>query len=139
MGKFNLFPRKSFDMDSYYSTEEELGMKHIWGVTSNSEVTGLYTMNDFDITYYRKERYYKIGIETIYLFKNKEEEIQYLKNILSMLTGWMNIKNYDTSYKLSLYDIFTDGISIASNFDSLEKLYATFKFIVNAYELDGVA
>ncbi len=60
-------------------------LKFIWGIKSWDDLTGkdsnIYTMNDIDITYNRKEKKYYLGIETAYLFKDKKAIPQYPKKI----------------------------------------------------------
>lgn len=106
----------------------------IWGVKSAddpSNKANLFTMNDIDIIYNKKNRAYTLSIETIYKFTNgKAGEKVYIKNLFNKLTEWMERKGYDTAQELQLYEIFTQGKNINSDFETLEELYAIFKCLV---------
>lgn len=91
-------------------------------------------MNDFDIIYDKKEKKFSMSIETIYMFDNgKEGEKEYIKDIFNTFTQWMISKGYDTTKEVRIYDIFTSGNNINTDFDTLEELYANFKCFVNGF------
>jgi len=91
-------------------------------------------MNDIDITYNKKDKYYFMSIETIYQFKKgRDGEREYIKRLFDKLTEWMISKGYDTSQEVYIYDVFTEGNNINTHFDSLEELYTNFKFLVNGF------
>jgi len=122
-------------MDKLYDIS---GMKCVWGIKSYDDMSGsseasLYTMNDFDITYLEDEKKYVLSVETIYEFSEKNGEKSYIDRILSNFTAWMIDNGYNTNYKVSLYDLFTEGLNITSHFDSIEQAYAVFKVIANAF------
>ena len=122
-------------MNGLYDTD---GMKHIWGIKSYDDLSGsseatLWTMNDFDITYLEDEKKYTLSVETIYEFSEKNGDKSYINRILSNFTSWMIDNGYNTNYKVSLYDLFTEGLNITSHFDSIEQAYAVFKVIANAF------
>ena len=106
--------------------------KFIWGIKSSDDLTGrpadLYTLNDFDIYYRYDTGSYYYSLETIYMFRTKEHEIEYLKGIYKQFTLWMRKKGYKTDYKPNLNDVFgmyPQGIG----FKSIEELYAHFKMM----------
>lgn len=112
-------------------------MEFIWGIKSGDDLCNcecnLYTMNDFCITYFKNTKKYAMSVETIYLFENKNDERKYIKSILDKFTTWMSDNNYDTSKKLSMVDLFTEGVNINTEFDSIEDLYATFKIYADTF------
>lgn len=110
----------------------------IWGIKSYDDLSnneaGLWTMNDIDIVYNKKTKKYLLSIETIYIFENgREGEMEYVKYLFNMLTKWMISQGYDVNKEISFYNIFTEGVNINTEFDSIEDLYATFKFLVNGF------
>lgn len=91
-------------------------------------------MNDIDITYNKKDKYYCMGIETIYMFKNGSQgERNYISVMFDKLTSWMISKGYDTTREVGIYEVFTKGNNINTHYESLEDLYANFKFLVNGF------
>jgi len=112
--------------------------EHIWGLKSYDDLSSsecnYHTMNDIDITYNKKDKYYFMSIETIYQFKKgRDGEREYIKRLFDKLTEWMISKGYDTSQEVYIYDVFTEGNNINTHFDSLEELYTNFKFLVNGF------
>lgn len=111
----------------------------IWGILSGDDICGsqkahFYTLNDLDIIFDRENLTYSLSIETIYGFPTEENRKNYLKELLNKLTLWMNQQGYDTNYEAkNIYSIFTYGLNINSNFESIPQLYGTFKFLVEAY------
>ena len=114
-------------------------MRFKWGVISSNDVTGskeanLNTLNNIDIIYNKKEKTYSISVETIYQFRNgKEEEKTYIKNLFNKLTEWMIHKGYDTTKEVNLSDVFAEGQNINTEFETIEDLYANFKYLVNGF------
>lgn len=118
--------------------KNEERLEFIWGVKSYDDFTSatcnLYTMNDIDVIYDKKEKKYFIGIETIYDFKDGVEgQRRYLKRLLNLFTEFMISKGYNINKEVWLYDIFTSGHNINTKFDTIEDLYANFKFLVNGF------
>lgn len=118
--------------------DENDEIQFIWGIKSYDDLSGsecnLHTMNDIDIIYYKEEGKYGIGgIETIYMFKLEDGDKVYIKRLFDRLTEWMIENDYDISRELSLWDVFTTGCNINSKFDTIEELYASFKFLVNGF------
>ena len=115
-------------------TEEEV-MKFIWGVKAHDDLSNsdanLYTLNDIDLIYLKKENKYVLGVETIYYFDEEEYKLNYLKNRLDAFTEFMNENGYDINKKPFWMDVFS--FNIDSKFDSIEDCYAMFKMLVNGY------
>lgn len=122
------------DYDIYDDCEN---LKFIWGIKSYDDLCScdcnLYTMNDFDIIYNKETQKYFMGVETVYQFREKDGEKIYIKNLLDKFTEWMIKSGYNISKKLNIYEVFTAGYNINTEFDNLEDLYATFKFCVDAF------
>lgn len=99
----------------------------IWEIKSSD----LDIMSDIEIIYDKRNKTYLLSIETIYQFINgKAGEKTYIKNLFNKLTEWMVHKGYDTTQEVTLYEIFTQGKNINSEFETLEELYAVFKCLV---------
>lgn len=131
----SLFFKQQYSIaeDTYNDTHE-----FIWGIKSASDLSygepDLYTMNDIDIVYDKESKMYSLSIETIYQFTNNQEgEKFYIQHLFNKLTEWMDSKGYDTNRELDIYDVFTIGLNINSEFESLEELYATFKWLVKGF------
>jgi len=112
--------------------------EHIWGLKSWDDLSpsecNFHTMNDIDITYNKKDKYYFMSIETIYMFdKGSHGEKDYIKALFDKLTEWMVSKGYDISQEVGIYEVFTEGNNIRTHYDTLEELYANFKFLVNGF------
>lgn len=75
---------------------ENKNLKFIWGVKSPMDLTEsepcLYTMNDIDICYDKKNKCYLLGVETGLMFKNKKEEYNYLKELLDKFSDYIKKK-----------------------------------------------
>lgn len=123
----------SKEKDKYEDTYE-----FIWGVKSYDDLSygeaDLCTINDIDILYNKENKVYLLGIETIYQFTNEQEgEKIYIQHLFDKLTEWINNNGYDTNRELDIYDVFTRGLNINSEFESIEELYATFKWLVRGF------
>ena len=123
----------------YISEYETTTMKHIFGVVAYDDLTSnhanLYTMNDLDLTYLKDKKKYILGVETIYMFKNKNGDKEYMKQLLDIFTKWM----IDNNYKIKspcLWEVFTYGWNINTEFDTIEDAYAMFKLLVRGYILN---
>ena len=120
----------------YISEYETTTMKHIFGVVSYDDLTSnhanLYTMNDLDLTYLKDKKKYILGVETIYMFKNKNGDKTYMKQLLDIFTKWMIDNNYEIKSPC-LWEVFTDGWNINTEFDTIEEAYAMFKLLVEGY------
>lgn len=120
----------------YISEYETTTMKHIFGVVSYDDLTSnhanLYTMNDLDLTYLKDKKKYILGVETIYMFKNKNGDKVYMKQLLDIFTKWMINNNYEIKSPC-LWEVFTDGWNINTEFETIEDAYAVFKLLVEGY------
>lgn len=120
---------------------ENSSMKFIWGLKSYDDLSSynanLETMNDIDLIYLKDEKKYILGVETAYIFNSKEAEKAYFKDLLDKFTKLMKEQEYDTNSTLNpygdMYEIFTSGININTEFDTIEDAYRTFKLLVNGY------
>lgn len=111
----------------------------IWGLKSYDDLSpseaNLYTMNDLEITYNKKDNKYYIGIETIYLFEDGIEGLKrYINRLFNVLTAWMKSKGFDTQNPSTLRKVSTNINDIGKEpYDTMEELYADFKFIVENF------
>jgi len=109
-------------------------LKHIWGIKSGDDLStgsaNLYTMNDIDITYDKDENTYMLGIETVYIFKSKQDECNYLLNLLEYFTSFMIENNYDTN---NHYNLFMSNIETPMQARHIEELYTNFKIFVAGF------
>lgn len=124
------------EMDRKYGNYmlEDDDYKFIWGVKSWDDLSGqdvnMYTMNDIDIVYNKKDKQYELGIETAYMFKNFEAECRYLKDCLRAFTKYMNDNNLSTNehFMLFMHDTCCDVRA-----DTIEELYTSFKIFVDGF------
>lgn len=128
---------KQYEKD-YISEYETQSMKMIWGVKSwddlsSAKSANLYTMNDIDLIYLKDENKYILGIETMFMFKEEEHKLNYLKGCLQAFTEFMKDNGYNTEIKPFWMDIFSYGWNINTHFDNIEDCYAMFKLLVNGY------
>ena len=124
------------EMDKKYGdcTLETDDIKFIWGVKSWDDLSGkdacLYTMNDIDITYYKKKKEYMLGIETAYDFKNHAAEYEYLQDCLNAFTKYMddNGLKKNKPYMLFMSNPCTNMVA-----KTIEELYVNFKIFVDGF------
>ena len=116
-----------------YSLEND-EIKFVWGMKSYDDLSGseanLYTMNDIDIVYNKKENKYMLGIETAYIFENHADECSYLKNCLVAFTKYMDDNRLK---KNKPYVLFMNDLCPSMKAKSIEELYANFKIFVNGF------
>lgn len=129
--------QKLYEKD-YISEYETQSMKFIWGIKSwddlsSAKAANLYTMNDIDLIYLKDENKYILGIETMFMFKEEEYKLNYLKGCLKAFTQFMQENGYITENKPFWMDIFSHGWNINTKFDSIEDCYSMFKLLVNGY------
>ena len=124
-------------------SDQNEDIEFVWGVRASDndcsfEKAEMNSLNDLDIYYCKSSQKYSIFVETIYDFiGGRSGETQYMIHMLNAFTQWMEDNNLDTNKKLSLHDIFTKGLNINSEFDSLEQLYSTLKFLVAGFAYSG--
>lgn len=122
--------------EKFYADFNEEGtenstMKHIFGVPIVP--SNLMTMNDLDVTYYKDENKYVLGVETLLGFSDQHGKYDYVRYLLDEFTKFMNKNGYDTSRELALHEVFTFGFNINTHYDSIEECYAAFKMLVNGF------
>lgn len=110
----------------------------IWGIKSHdclsSGGANFQTMNDIDITYDKKQKTYSLSLETGYDFKiGSNGERGYIQSLFDEMTKWMKSKGYKTDIKPWIYDVFTEGKNVSTEFKSIEELYTTFKCLVKGF------
>lgn len=111
-------------------------LKFIWGIKSWDDLTSkdanLYSMNDLDIVYDREKKEYMLGIETIYTFDDKEDEIKYLEGLLDKFTEYVRENKYITNQdKMCLTYIESSEPWRA---ETISELYIRFKIFVNGFK-----
>jgi hypothetical protein len=133
------FEKEMKKYEEYYINENETeDMLYVWGIKSYDDLTpgnvaNMYTMNDLDLIYHKDINKYSLGIETIYSFSSENGQYGYMQSLLDEFTKWMEDNNYNTNREFALFEVFTDGISIKSKFNSIEEAYAAFKMMVNGF------
>lgn len=121
------------DKEMHEEMEVIFGIKAWDDLTEGNQAT-LYSMNDIEIIYYKKENKYGISIETMYSFEDgRNGEKKYIQQLLNQFTEWMIQEGYDINEEVWIYNIFTDGYNINTKFDTIEELYACFKMLVNGF------
>ena len=121
-----------------YGDCENESIKLIFATLSGDEMVRrygatLYTMNDLDVIYDKQSKTYGASVEAIYQWDDKSGIVRYLQSLLNQFTKYMTDNNLDTSYKISFYDIFYGKIAMVCEADTIEELYAKFKFMVDGY------
>lgn len=113
---------------------EDDDIKFIWGVKSWDDLSGeeasIYTMNDIDIIYDKKEKKYALGIETAYMFKNHAAECRYLQDCLNAFTQYMKDNNLSMNEHFML---FMNNTCCDIKADTIEELYTNFKIFVDGF------
>lgn len=110
-------------------------IKFIWGRKSADDLCQedacLYTMNDIDITYSRKDKRYMLGIETAYWFENKVDEVKYLERLLYEFTLYMQLNQLAIDEPYRFWMAQPQTLLIA---ESIPELYTNFKIFVEGYK-----
>lgn len=124
------------EMDKKYGdcALENDDMKFIWGVKSWDDLSShgacIYTMNDIDIVYDKKEKKYMLGIETAYGFKTHAAECEYLQDCLKAFTKFMDDNGLE---KNKPYPLFFSNPCTSMETESIEELYTNFKIFVDGF------
>lgn len=109
-------------------------LKFIWGIKSYDNLSPcdvcLHTMNDIDITYDRDKKIYILGIETVYCFDSKNNECEYLSELLDAFTQFMKDNNYNTE---NPYFFFMHSPETMVEAETIEELYTKFRIFVEGY------
>ncbi|EGC75581.1 hypothetical protein HMPREF0490_00780 [Lachnospiraceae bacterium 6_1_37FAA] len=123
------------DKHDEYSLETD-DIKFIWGKKSCTDLSdsdaSLYTINDIDIVYDKKENKYMLGIETAYIFENHAAECSYLKDCLAAFTKYMDDNGLK---KNEPYRLFMNNLCTSIKADSIEELYTNFKIFVDGFSI----
>lgn len=118
--------------DEYLLETDDI--KFIWGVKSFDNLSGsdanLYTMNDIDIVYDKKNSEYMLGVETAYLFDSFEAECNYLVDCLNVFTKYMDDNGLE---KNRPYNLFFRDPCTPTTAKSIEELYTSFKIFVDGF------
>lgn len=118
--------------DEYLLETDDI--KFIWGKKSCTDLSdsdaSLYTINDIDIVYDKKENKYMLGIETAYIFENHAAECSYLKDCLAAFTKYMDDNGLK---KNEPYRFFMNDLCTSMEADSIEELYTNFKIFVDGF------
>ena len=145
----NFFPFKQIDdfliersykyckkMNKKYGnyTLETDDYKFIWGVKSWDDLSGadacMFTMNDIDIIYDKKNKIYMLGVETAYMFDTYEDQCRYLKNCLNAFTKYMDDNKLK---KNEPYMLFMSNPCTRIKANTIEELYTNFKIFVDGF------
>ncbi len=130
--KENRYYKKMEQKYGDYTIETD-DIKFIWGVTSynlNGTKANLFTINDIDITFNKKEKTYMLGIETAHYFETYEAECNYLQQCLSAFTKYME----DNHLKKNLPFILTFNTPCTfMTAETIEELYMNFKIFVDGF------
>ena len=124
------------DMDKKYENcaLETDDFKFIWGVERWDDLTGkdanMWTMNDIDITYDKKDKKYMLGIETAYMFESHADECEYLRDCLDAFTKYMDDNGLK---KNEPYMLYMNNPCISMETDTIEELYTNFKIFVDGF------
>ena len=109
-------------------------LEFVWGVKSYDCLVNcdanIYTMNDIEIDYDHNEKKYLLSIETAYVFKDKNAECEYLKDLLKCLEKYMDENKLEKNYS---YNLFFSHPCINLKANSIPELYTQFRLFVNGY------
>ena len=113
---------------------EDDDFKFIWGVKSWDDLSGsdcnMQTMNDIDIIYDKKKKVYLLGIETAFVFKDKDGECNYLRECLNAFTKYMDNNNLN---KDEPFMLFMSNPCISTSASTIEELYTEFRIFVEGF------
>jgi hypothetical protein len=113
-----------------YFSYAERNLKFIWGISSCSGEASLYQANDIDIVYDKKTKKYMLGVETAFIFYDKNTECDYLNELLGSFHGYMVSKNISVEWE---HMFFCSSLTISCEADSIEELYFNFNVYVKGY------
>ena len=131
--KHNKYCEKMDKKYGDYALEDD-DYKFIWGIKSWDDLSGsecnMQTMNDIDITYNKHKKLYYLGIETAYIFEDKDSECKYLKNCLDAFKRFMDKNNFRTDEPFRL---FMSNPCITMSAETIEELYTNFRIFVAGF------
>lgn len=146
-GRYERYCEKMEKKYGDYSIEND-NVKFIFGVLGvclpgTSNKPNLFTMNDLDICYDKKEGTYGLDIELLIGFETPDGHRNHLNYLLEKLTEFMKSEGYDTdNCKYGWQDFFyPDDMFSGLSGKTLEEVYWKFKMMVlgiNALNLTNV-
>ncbi len=92
---------------------------------------------DFEVGYDLDNRYYYLSFETLLGFKPGKCK-EWIKKCLDTFTEYMVNHKYNTEKELDMCSVFTDGINVNTQFNTIEDTYAFMKFVVNGFNGDAL-
>ena len=114
------------------------GLEFIWGVKSGDDFTGaeanLWTNNDIALIYNMVNDDYYVDVE-VYPFQNREEEKEYLQDLLKHFAEWTRQRGDDPDAPAPLHVLFSPVDRFASPYDA----YLHFKALVLGFCAEGDA
>lgn len=81
---------------------------------------------------------YYAEFETFLGFKDKDGCRNWIIECLNSLTTYMECRKIDTTKELNMYQVFTLGVNVNTEFDTLEELYAYLKLMVFGFHGQGL-
>ena len=90
----------------------------------------IYAMNNFEILYDHAKKKFHFWIETAFVFKNEQDECDYLKEQLEVFTKYMDDNKLSKDYKTGL---FFDHPKVEMEAGSIEELYYNFKLFMKGF------
>ncbi|WP_022753357.1 hypothetical protein [Butyrivibrio fibrisolvens] len=90
-------------------------------------------LHDFWVYQNPKTHKYYFGIETALEFENTHGYLFFVQNALIEFAKWMVENNHDVSRSFDYNEVFSEGISIERQYDSLEEVYAAFRVLALGY------
>ena len=106
----------------------------VWGIKSADNLGDhpacLYTINDIDIRYSRRNKNYVLGIETAYMFDSKDLEVAYLESLLDNFSRYMGESGLSTDEP---YRFLMSAPQSPFEGETIQELYTNFKIFVNGY------
>lgn len=97
-----------------------------------------YMMNDFEVVYDYKTHKYTVDFETMLCFGTDDGARNWIGHCVYKMTDYMVTHNLSVLRELNLYEVFTQGINVNTEFDSLEDVYAFLKFVVFGFHGQGL-
>lgn len=93
---------------------------------------------DFELCYYPNSDCYQFDFETMLGFKEEDGARKWIVHCLSILSDYMRDHNYDTTKELDMYEVFTEGYNVSTEFKNIETAYAWLKMMVFGFRGDGL-
>lgn len=116
-----------------YIPREYLNDKGIIVDKEVDEESDLWT--DFELAYHNNS--YIFLFETMLGFEKDEDCKKWIRRCLDITTDYMNTHGYDTTKELDIYEVFTEGYNVNTEFKDIETAYAWLKFAANGFNGSG--